>query len=465
MRFRAPLITVVSVVTIAASATAAADPAFPGTNGVIAFVTSPNENADVYTMSSRGCDVTRITTAEGRDIYPSFSPDGMKITYQRDFSNGPVTGFANWVVGADGTGALQLTPTDEGGDGRAEWSPDGTLLTFRHETDPHRIPTERSWEIYTIAPDGTGLKRLTNNEIEDDEPTYSPDGSMIAFTRRAATGDEFNPAPEEIWVMNSNGGNETQVTNDTFRDSEPQWAPVGNLIMYQSLRNGVNDLFVVDVTTGVVTQLTSAGLAARGAWRPDGQKIVYSTGNDIYTINPDGTGKQKLGSNIGKYPSYSPDGTQILFSGADEYTVRTIPAAGGSVRKLFGTRTDNAGGPFLDWQPLGPQPPVVDTTAPSLTEVRDIPDPIFPEQAGAGVTLIHFVTSESAFVTISVHRGGDLVARVLRNKYRCAGVVEEPWRGKAGGQIVPAGTYTYKIKAQDEAGNVGRASGKVTVKR
>lgn len=464
MQLRAPVIALLSGAAIAASAVASAEPAFPGGNGLIAFVTSPNDNADVYTVTSRGCELTRITTAAGRDLYPSFSPDGMKITYQRDFTNGLVTGSANWVINSDGTGAVQLTPATEGGDGRAEWAPDGKELTFRHETDPHRVPTERSWEIYTVKPDGSGLKRLTTNELAEDSPTYSPDGSRIAFTRRAATGDEFNPAPEEIWVMNSNGTQESQVTNNNFRDTDLQWAPVGNLVLYSSLRNGDSDLFVVDVTTGVETQLTSHALVERGAWRPDGQQIVYSTGNDIYVINPDGTGRDKLGTNIGKYPKYSPDGTQIVFSGADEFTVRTIPAAGGPARKVFGDRdTYLSGGPFLDWQPLSPQPPVVDVTAPSITNVRDIPDPFFPEEGG--VTLIRFATSEHSFVTVTLHRNGTRVATAQSNKYECAGEVEVLWRGKAGGQIAPQGTYTYKIKATDEAGNVGRATGKVTLKR
>ena len=459
---RALLLTIASVVVIGVAGSGSAEPAFEGSNGVIAFVTSPNDEADIYTVSPRGCDLHRVTTATGRDLYPSFSPDGNRIAYLRDLSSGAGGGWENWVVSADGSNPVRLTPPNEGDDGPAEWSPDGTRLAFRHEVDPHRTPTERSWEIYTIASDGSDLQRLTNNELWEDSPTYSPDGSRIAFTRREAGANEFNPAPEEIWVMDADGSDPVQITHNQDRDMDLQWAPVGDLVMFTRLVDGDSDLFVVDVSTGVETQLAALPLVERGAWRPDGSKIVYSEKNDIYDVNPDGTGTRKLGSNIGKYPKYSPDGTQILFSGADEVTVRVMDADGGHLRRVFGDRdTYLSGGPFIDWQPLGPQPPVTDVAPPVLTEVRDYPDPFSP--ATGGVTFIRFVTSEHATVTVSLHRNGRLVTKAQNAKYECAGFNEVLWRGKAGGRVVPDGTYTYKIKAEDAAGNIGRASGKVTV--
>lgn len=447
-----------------AAAVSTAEPSFPGHNGHIAFVTAPDGDADIYTISPQGCDLFRVTTASGRDIYPSWSPDGTKMTYQRDFSAGVVTGTENWVIGADGTGAIKLTPPNEGGDGRAEWSPDGSRLAFRHETDPHRRPTFRSWEIFTIAPDGTGLLRLTTNEVSDDSPTYSPDGTKIAFTRRAATTDEFNPAPEEIWVMDSDGTDQVQLTNNQFRDFEPQWSPNGDQILFTSLRTGSQtDLYLVDVLTGAETELATLPLPERAAWSPDGSRIVYSEANDIYEVTSDQSVHRRLAAGVGKFPSYSPDGTMILFSGADEFTVRTMNSDGQQRRRVFGDRDRFvSGGPFLDWQPTGPPPPVTDTDPPNITAVRDFPDPFSPN---GGLTFIRFETSEHASITISLHRNGNRVARPLNNRFRCAGFIEIPWRGRSGGRAVPDGTYTYRIEAEDAAGNVGRASGKVTVRR
>jgi WD40 repeat protein/PASTA domain-containing protein len=69
--------------------------------------------------------------------------------------------------------------------------------------------------------DGTGLVNLTNDPSSDSDPTWSPDGTKIAFTtNRGPTGDN------EVFVMNADGSNQQNLTNSPANESDPDWQPV-----------------------------------------------------------------------------------------------------------------------------------------------------------------------------------------------------------------------------------------------
>ncbi len=101
-------------------------------------------------------------------------------------------------------------------------------------------------EIYVMNSDGTNQTRLTNTPADDFEPTFSPDGSRIAFVSNTPIG--VNPN-FQIYVMNSDGTNQTRLTNTTFNDFTPVFSPDGSKIIFASNRlqiTGDYEIFVMN---------------------------------------------------------------------------------------------------------------------------------------------------------------------------------------------------------------------------
>ena len=171
-------------------------------------------------------------------------------------------------------------------------------------------------EIYTVRSDGTGIVRLTNNETEDANPAWSPDGTRIAFM---STRD----GPHAIYVMNENGSGVKRLTplmGDSFR---PAWSPDGSRIAFASVRDGNTDVYVMKADgTGEQRLTTHQALDSDPAWSPDGTRIAFSSGRggnaQIYVMNADGSGVTRLTNTTteDRYPAWSPDGTRLAFSGA-----------------------------------------------------------------------------------------------------------------------------------------------------
>ena len=180
-------------------------------------------------------------------------------------------------------------------------------------------------EIYVMNPDGSGQTRLTNNDVRDEDPSWSPDGKKIAFRHRDNPDDGFST---EIYVMNPDGSGQTRLTNNSANDEDPSWSPDGKKIAFTSyFRNvdiGNDGIYVMNAADGSgVTRLTAGG--EDPSWSPDGKKIAFTSfrdakggsNNAIYVMNAaDGSGVTRLTGTDAYYssPSWSPDGKKIAFS-------------------------------------------------------------------------------------------------------------------------------------------------------
>src|SRR3989442_1103530 len=221
---------------------------------------------------------------------PGWSPDGTRIAFS---GNPEFGGFSLYVMNGDGTRITKLTNLIDVN--YATWSTDGKRIALSDScvtVEDVLCPTN----IYTINLDGTGLRKVTNNQqgSEDYEPAWSPDGLKIAFA--GIRSNDF----ESIYVMNPDGSNRVRLTNSTY-DGSPAWSPDGTKIAF--LRG--TDIYVMNADGSTPTPITVGGQVnePRLVWSPDGTKILFNNESrvsqnvypiQVYAINTDGTNKQNL---------------------------------------------------------------------------------------------------------------------------------------------------------------------------
>ena len=267
----------------------------PGANGRIVCEGGRGDprNPEVFSINPDGTGEQVLTGHPLRDGDPSVSPDGTKIAFE-SFRDG---GSEVYVMNADGTGVTRLTFNGPAEDRGTSWSPDGTRIAFHSARFPPAVPGpgHSALEIFTMNADGTDQVRLTNNNFQDSLPSWSPDGTRIAFTSNRDGGDF------EIYVMNADGSNPTRLTNSAGEDAHPMWSPDGTKITFHSRRTGNLDIFTMNANGTGVTQVTATPtFEFFPVWSPDGTKITYTgdtlqPGNfDVYVMNVDGTGITRL---------------------------------------------------------------------------------------------------------------------------------------------------------------------------
>jgi dipeptidyl aminopeptidase/acylaminoacyl peptidase len=167
-------------------------------------------------------------------------------------------------------------------------------------------------DIYAMAEDGTGVRRLTDHPARDEDPAWSPDGARLAFT----SGRDGN---SEIYTMNADGTGLARLTTNSSSDHQPAWSPDGRTIAFVSLRTGALQIFVMNADGSAPARVSSgAAQDYDPAWSPDGQHIAFTTTRngkpEVYIMNADGSSPVRLTSDGGRQPAWSPDGSRIAYS-------------------------------------------------------------------------------------------------------------------------------------------------------
>jgi Tol biopolymer transport system component len=285
-------------VVLAAPATAPA--AFPGANGKLTFSSPRNgfpTESNIYTMGADGSAQTRITSFNGDELYPVWSPDGARIAFQQDPGLHPEI----WTSKADGTDLRRLT-NNSADDLHPAWSPDATKIVFASD---RQTPGGNLSDLFVMnAADGSGAVNITNTPtVDEDYPAWSPNGAKIAFSRDG-----------NIATVATNGTGLVSLTATERIEFEPDWSPNGAQLVFRTGINYDDEIFKMNADGSGVTNLTNTGpsVEERPVWSPAGDRIAFVKGAfsaaEVWTMNSSGTGQVRVTTNsfLDAQPNWQP---------------------------------------------------------------------------------------------------------------------------------------------------------------
>ena len=308
-----------------------AEAAYPGKNGKIAFQSLRDASGEIYTVSPIGGTANRITFPTGGNVQAAYSPDGSRIAFNK---GGDIHVMVASGLESDGTGSRRLTSMG-GDESEPTWSADGTRIAFLSDTSEWKGQTDpltTDPEIWVMNADGSGQHPITENTSSERDPAWSPTGNMIAFVDER--GDEpFNDTDSNVYVMDADGTDQRNITPSTTEDPPYQ------------------------------------GHDEDPAWSPDGKKIAYVHGRtrtggdaqDIWTMDPNGANKTNISDDsestdnliVEIEPAWSPLGDKIA------YTLRETPNfdiavmdADGTNEGAIDTGNETKKDEKPDWQPI-----------------------------------------------------------------------------------------------------------------
>jgi Tol biopolymer transport system component len=245
----------------------------------LAFVSTQSGEYAIYAMNADGSGKHRLTdveadpsTPEGLFFQtdPAWSPDGTQIA----FTSARSGSFDVYVMRSDGSGTRRLTTSEED-DQHTSWSPDGTSIAFSRGTPG---------DIYVMNADGSNTRPLLVNPTGESEPAWSPDGKWIAYVQR-----EPSSPVRELWLMQSDGTGSRRLTALDASSLNPAWAPDSKRLAFTSnVVASLYDIYVLRIGTKRARRVTREGPDTfEPTWSPDGSTIAFEQGGSIKTIGVD----------------------------------------------------------------------------------------------------------------------------------------------------------------------------------
>ncbi len=249
--------------------------AFNRTGTKIAFVSDRTGSWNVFTMNADGSGQTQVTSFSGSGaafmMEPAWSADGSKIVFvaRQVFASNPT--WEIYLISADDTGLKQLTSNpatsvSPGGDYGPAFSADGTRILFSRFVDPSGISGNGQYDFWTMSPDGNNQALFASGLGNPDPPSFSPSGKIAYGGNDLVTNLPNSPFPgTDISVMNADTTGQTIVTSGGSSNLRPSFSTDGTLIAFDSDRSqpaypggpsGGTEVYVMNADGTNVQQLT-----------------------------------------------------------------------------------------------------------------------------------------------------------------------------------------------------------------
>src|SRR5262245_63510611 len=196
-----------------------------------------------------------VTLHEGTNMAAALSPDGRTLAID-------LLGTL-WTLPAAGGVAKPIT--DISMDARQpSWSPDGSRIAFQ-------AYWTSTWQIWTVKADGTDLRAVTSSPYDDREPAWSPDGRRIAFSSDRS-------GSYDVWTLTLASGEVKQVTSDPSNEFYPSWKGNGEIAFVSDRRDKPGVYVIATDVSGTSERLIAAvdGAVAAPAFGPDGSTMAFN---------------------------------------------------------------------------------------------------------------------------------------------------------------------------------------------
>lgn len=264
----------------------------------IVFESTKDGKSAIYTIYADGSNLQKLTGGQVTDGQPRWSRDSKSIVFysQRDGH------LQLYVMNADGSNQRKLT-NEPDLDYLPDFSPKGDFVVFQSRREQPGI----AHDIYIIRVDGTNRTRLTDEKNGYTSPKWSPDGKKIVFERAVVTKKYYRELSREemaqmknsteIFVMDKDGTNPKNLTNNEVEDSAPQWSKNGKTIYFMSNRDGSPNVYTMNPDGTKVRKIADGKIVTNPFISPDEKYFAYTKETEgkwglyIYEIK---SGKERL---------------------------------------------------------------------------------------------------------------------------------------------------------------------------
>ncbi|TFI56988.1 amidohydrolase [Sphingomonas parva] len=365
---------------------------------------------DIYTLPIAGGRATRIAEGMPYEVQPRFSPDGRQIAFTSDRSGGDNI----WIMNRDGSNKRQLTRESFTLLNNPSWSPDGKYVAARkHFTTGRSLGTGEIWLYHVAGGNGVALVERPNPQHQKElgEPTFSPNGETIYFSRDTTSGPIFQYAQDsngqlfDIEKYELKTGERSVVASGPGGSVRPTPSPDGRYLAFVRRERSKSKLYLKDLRSGEERKLYDAldqdmqetwavtGVYPNMDWTPDSRSIVFWAGGKIRRINADGSGLAEIpfqvsdtravidpprpvvaaysdsfSTKMPRWAKLSPDGRQVVFESLGR--LWTKDTAGGAPRRL--TADDSDFQLFPSWSRDGKRLVFVSWNDQRLGEIRTV---------------------------------------------------------------------------------------------
>lgn len=278
-------------------------------DGQIVFYAARNdEDAELYLLDLVTGLEQQITDNDAEDIYPAVSPDGTRVAFMsdRDGDNEIYVLDLACLQPSNGgvdcaTSTRQLTDNDIE-DRSPTWTPDSTAVLFASD-----VGFEGQYDLYRVNADGGDLTPVTTSETYDDHPSITPDGQVIIFTAWEADNLETGA----IYALNEAEGVVSLLVDNEGNDWAPSFSPDGGEIVYNRAGEGRAGVWIMDAA-GTTQRLLydGPGYDWAASWSADGRLLAFTSDEsgtrELYVIPVEGGTPRKITTGGGEYASWVP---------------------------------------------------------------------------------------------------------------------------------------------------------------